>query len=113
MICSEIEKCVKYKRYEDALELFEILELQGGQGGRGIAYEALVNACMGLKSIRRARRVHGYMMRSGYDADLYLANRVLLIHVKCGRTSNREIMKEKERCNRERERERERERRMT
>ncbi|KAK9155900.1 hypothetical protein Sjap_003380 [Stephania japonica] len=61
---------------------------RGGGSGGGVAgfstYEALVNACIGLKSIRGARRVHGYMMRSGYEADLYLANRVLLMHVKCG-----------------------------
>ncbi|KAF6137356.1 hypothetical protein GIB67_036393 [Kingdonia uniflora] len=84
-LCSEIEKRAFYRRYEDALELFEILECEGGYHHVGSGtYDALVNACIGLKSITGVKRVYGYMMRSGVEGDLYLRNRMLLMHVKCG-----------------------------
>ncbi|KAF6173943.1 hypothetical protein GIB67_039894 [Kingdonia uniflora] len=76
--------CKASRRYEDALELFEILECEGDYDVGSGTYDALVNACIGLKSIRRVKRVYGYMMRSGVEGDLYLRNRMLLMHVKCG-----------------------------
>ncbi|GMN42227.1 hypothetical protein TIFTF001_011440 [Ficus carica] len=85
-ICNQIEKMVLYKRYREALELFEILELEGGGGCEvgGSTFDALVSACIGLKSIRGVKRVCNYMTRNGFELDLYLRNRILLMHVRCG-----------------------------
>ncbi|KAJ0974837.1 hypothetical protein J5N97_016802 [Dioscorea zingiberensis] len=48
-ICGQIEKLVFFKRYKEALELFEILQLRGGRGGVGAStYDSLVTACIGL-----------------------------------------------------------------
>lgn len=85
-ICNQIEKLVLYKRYREALELFEILELEGVGGCEvgGSTFDALVSACIGLKSIRGVKRVCNYMTRNGFELDLYLRNRILLMHVRCG-----------------------------
>ncbi|KAF8409470.1 hypothetical protein HHK36_005546 [Tetracentron sinense] len=83
-LCSQIEKLVFYKRYQEALELFEILECEVDYGVSSSTYDALVNACIGLKSIRGVKRVSNYMINSGFEQDQYLRNRVLLMHVKCG-----------------------------
>ncbi|KAH7549725.1 hypothetical protein ACOSP7_025356 [Xanthoceras sorbifolium] len=83
-ICSQIEKLVLNRRYREALELFEVLEFEGGFDVGTSTYDALVSACIGLKSIREVKRVHSYMLNTGYEPDLYMRNRVLTMHVKMG-----------------------------
>ncbi|XP_075667855.1 pentatricopeptide repeat-containing protein At5g50390, chloroplastic-like [Castanea sativa] len=83
-ICSQIEKLVFNKRYREALELFEILEFEGGFELESSTYDALISACIGLNSIRGVKRVSSFMSSNGFELDLYMRNRVLLMHVKCG-----------------------------
>ncbi|KAM6550029.1 hypothetical protein CsatB_021705 [Cannabis sativa] len=84
-ICNQIETFVLYKRYREALELFEILELDGGCCDVGSStYDALVSACIGLRSIRGVKRVCNLMNKNGFELDLYMRNRVLLMHLRCG-----------------------------
>ncbi|GFZ11939.1 pentatricopeptide repeat (PPR-like) superfamily protein [Actinidia rufa] len=83
-LCAQIEKLVVCKRYLEALELFEIIECEGSYDLTKSTYDALVNACIGSKSIRGVKRVFNYMMDSGFEPDHYMRNRVLLMHVKCG-----------------------------
>ncbi|XP_021804297.1 pentatricopeptide repeat-containing protein At5g50390, chloroplastic-like, partial [Prunus avium] len=83
-LCSQIEKSVLYKRYREAFELFEILEFEGGYELASSTYDALVSACISLKSIRGVKRVTNYMISNGFEPDQYMRNRVLLMHVKCG-----------------------------
>ncbi|KAI3463626.1 hypothetical protein Pfo_020289 [Paulownia fortunei] len=83
-ICGQIEKLVLCKRYNEALELFEILSCESDFDVKSDTYDALVSACIGLKSIRGAKRVFNHMLNSGVDLELYMMNRVLLMHVKCG-----------------------------
>uniref|UniRef100_A0A7N2KZR9 DYW domain-containing protein n=2 Tax=Quercus lobata TaxID=97700 RepID=A0A7N2KZR9_QUELO len=83
-ICSQIEKLVFNKRYREALELFEILEFDGGFELESSTYDALISACIGLNSIRGVKRVSSFMSSNGFELDLYMRNRVLLMHVKCG-----------------------------
>ncbi|KAL5731012.1 hypothetical protein ACHQM5_003778 [Ranunculus cassubicifolius] len=82
-LCLEIERLVRFKRYQDAFELFEILECEGDYDVGDTTYEALVNACVELKSIRGVKRVYKYMVNSGYEPDLYMSNRILAMHVEC------------------------------
>ncbi|CAJ1899256.1 unnamed protein product [Sphenostylis stenocarpa] len=84
-ICCQIEKLVLYNRYREAMELFEILELgYDGSDVGGRTYDALVSACVGLRSIRGVKRVYNYMINSGFEPDLFVMNRFLFMHVKCG-----------------------------
>ncbi|KAL2330934.1 hypothetical protein Fmac_018515 [Flemingia macrophylla] len=84
-LCSQIEKLVLCNRYREAMEFFEILELEHDGLDVGCStYDALVSACVGLRSIRGVKRVFNYMINSGFEPDLYVMNRVLFMHVKCG-----------------------------
>lgn len=85
-ICTQIEKLALHGKYREALELFEILECEGeGEHNMGNStYDALISACIGMKSVRGVKRVFNYMISSGFEPDQYLSNRVLSMHVKCG-----------------------------
>lgn len=83
-LCSQIEKLVLCNRYNEAMELFEILEFEDGFDVGGSTYDALVRACVGLRSIRGVKRVFNYMIRSRFEPDMFVMNRVLLMHTKCG-----------------------------
>ncbi|XP_074317193.1 pentatricopeptide repeat-containing protein At5g50390, chloroplastic [Silene latifolia] len=82
--CDQIKKLVFHKKYHDALELFEILESDGDCDVDKETYDALINACINLKSVRGVKRVFHYMINIGFEFDQYMSNRVLLMHVKCG-----------------------------
>lgn len=85
-ICTQIEKLVLHGKYSEALELFEFLECKGQvEHGMGDStYDALISACIGMKSIRGVKRLFNYMVSNGFEADQYLSNRVLTMHVRCG-----------------------------
>ncbi|TXG51283.1 hypothetical protein EZV62_023807 [Acer yangbiense] len=83
-VCSQIEKLVLNRKYREALELFEVLEFEGGFDVGTSTYDALVSACIGLKSIREVKRIYNYMLSTGFEPDLYMRNRVLFMHVKMG-----------------------------
>nr|GMC55921.1 pentatricopeptide repeat-containing protein At5g50390, chloroplastic [Ipomoea batatas] len=83
-ICEEIEKLVSHKRYREALEFFDILYCAGDLDVGVTTYDALINACMELRSIRGAKRVYDHIVRSGVQPDMYMSNRILLMHVRCG-----------------------------
>lgn len=83
-ICGQIEKLVLCKRYNEALELFEIVERDGSFDVSSDTYDALVGACIALRSIQGVKRVFGHILNAEVDLDLYMRNRVLLMHVKCG-----------------------------
>ncbi|XP_068667974.1 pentatricopeptide repeat-containing protein At5g50390, chloroplastic [Aristolochia californica] len=84
-LSSQIEKLVYFKRFEEALELLEILEDYGSEYLFGdTTYEAIIDACIALKSIRGAKKVCNHIKETGFVPDQYLRNRVLAMHVKCG-----------------------------
>ncbi|KAK3040650.1 hypothetical protein RJ639_026971 [Escallonia herrerae] len=56
-LCGQIEKLALCKRYKEALELFEILDCEGDHDVGASTYDALVNACIGSKSIRGVKRM--------------------------------------------------------
>ncbi|XP_042066798.1 pentatricopeptide repeat-containing protein At5g50390, chloroplastic-like [Salvia splendens] len=83
-VCGQIEKLVLCKRYNEALEMFEIVECDGDVDVSFDTYDALMGACIALRSIRGVKRVFNHMRSCEVDLDLYMMNRVLLMHVKCG-----------------------------
>ncbi|KAL5978769.1 hypothetical protein ACLOJK_029886 [Asimina triloba] len=80
----QIEKLVLFKMYDEALELFEIVESNEDVVLEASTYGSLVNACLGLKSFRGVKRIVNHMFRSRFKLNLYMTNRVLLMLVKCG-----------------------------
>ncbi|KAI4319030.1 hypothetical protein MLD38_032680 [Melastoma candidum] len=87
-LCSQIEKLVFFKRYREAMELFEYLELEGSFDVGTSTLDGLISACIGLRSVQGAKRLFSYMIRIGYEFNTYMMNRVLLLHLKCGMLIN-------------------------
>ncbi|KAK1281061.1 Pentatricopeptide repeat-containing protein [Acorus gramineus] len=84
-LCGHIEKLVLFKRFKEALELFESMVSRDSNTVVGSStYESLVNACIGSRSIRGVKRLYIYIVENGFEPDQYLMNRILLVHVKCG-----------------------------
>lgn len=83
-LCSQIEKLVFFKRYEEALELFEVLRSKSGFVIGASTYDSLVNACINLGLVRAVKTVFCHMVESGFEFDQYMRNRVLLMYLKCG-----------------------------
>ncbi|MQL84475.1 hypothetical protein Taro_016983 [Colocasia esculenta] len=90
-LCQQIENLVFFRRYREALELFEILSSRdgGSDGGGGdvvglSTYDSLVSACIGTGSVGDVKMVFRHMLETGFEFDQYMRNRVLLMHVKCG-----------------------------
>lgn len=83
-LCAQIEKLVLCNKFMEAMELFEMLELEYAESYVGAStYDALISACIRLRSIRGVKRVFNYMKNSGFELDLYMMNRVLYMHAKC------------------------------
>ncbi|CAA0816550.1 Pentatricopeptide repeat-containing protein -chloroplastic [Striga hermonthica] len=92
-ICGQIEKLVLCKRYAEAVELFEILECESGYHAvKASTYDALIGACVLLRSITGVKRVFNHMLNSKVKLDLYMMNRVLLMHVRCGMTMKARLL---------------------
>ncbi|GLT68319.1 hypothetical protein SLA2020_405650 [Shorea laevis] len=66
----------------EALELFSAMlqELKPD----GITMVCILPACGSLASLERGREIHGYTLRNGYSSDLYVANALVAMYVKCG-----------------------------
>ena len=67
-----------------SLQLFEILEFDDGYELVASVYDALVKACISLKSIRGVKMVYNYIISNGFELDQYTENRLQIMHVKCG-----------------------------
>ncbi|KFK26690.1 hypothetical protein AALP_AA8G280800 [Arabis alpina] len=83
-ICSQIEKLVLCNRLREAFDAFETLEIQGNARVEVSTYDALVEACIRLRSIRCVKRVFEYMMRNGFEPKQYMMDKILMMHAKCG-----------------------------
>ncbi|KAG7033172.1 Pentatricopeptide repeat-containing protein, chloroplastic, partial [Cucurbita argyrosperma subsp. argyrosperma] len=105
-ICCHIEKLVLCNKFRDALEMFEILELEGVYDVGNSTFDALINACIGLKSIRGAksprtfatviralaglelifpgRQLHSCAVKAGVGQDIFVSCALIDMYSKCG-----------------------------
>ncbi|KAG0480271.1 hypothetical protein HPP92_011129 [Vanilla planifolia] len=88
-LCHRIERLVFFKKYKEAIDLFEILGLAVGGSGSPEAisattYDSLITSCVGLKSARAALSVFRHMKEHQFLFDQYMMNRILQMHLKCG-----------------------------
>ncbi|KAJ6810750.1 pentatricopeptide repeat-containing protein isoform X2, chloroplastic [Iris pallida] len=83
---TQIEKLAFFGKSREALELFEILQSSAGgfDSLSSATYDALVNACVGLRSPAAARAVFRHMVDTGFEFDQYIRNRVLFMYLRCG-----------------------------
>ena len=61
--------------------LVEMAHLKYTMGCR--AYDAILTESMNQKSLRSGKRIHGHIIKTSYLPSIYLANRIIIMYVKC------------------------------
>eukprot|EP01018_Ginkgo_biloba_P027263 Gb_11025 [translate_table: standard] len=71
---------------EGKLEEMGIFHLtdQRGFSADSNMYDRLLQGCIDLKSLAEGKIVHFHMLKSGFDRDIYLENRLISMYAKCG-----------------------------
>ncbi|KAK6928100.1 E motif [Dillenia turbinata] len=88
-----IEKLVLRKKYQEAFELFEIIQSKGEIDLDFSTFDALVDACISLKSITGVKRVFNYVivgrllhscaLKKGMGGDIFVACALIDMYSKC------------------------------
>ncbi|KAJ7542616.1 hypothetical protein O6H91_09G003200 [Diphasiastrum complanatum] len=68
---------------QKALHLFQQMQ-QGKVEPNRVTYVGVLNACASLGAIEEGRLVHKQIIQSGLDSDLFVANCLIDMYVKCG-----------------------------
>ncbi|PIA38813.1 hypothetical protein AQUCO_02700188v1 [Aquilegia coerulea] len=68
---------------EEAVSLFGEMVLSGIKPNE-FSLSSILNACTGARDYGQGRRVHGYLLRLGYDSDPFSANALVDMYAKLG-----------------------------
>ncbi|CAI0468773.1 unnamed protein product [Linum tenue] len=74
---------VQRDSFGEAVELFQDMIVSQTQPNE-FTLSTMINACTGLEDGRQGRKIHGYLIKLGYDLDLFSANALVDIYAKCG-----------------------------
>eukprot|EP01018_Ginkgo_biloba_P003195 Gb_11222 [translate_table: standard] len=70
-------------RFKEALNILNLLERQSIAAGTNI-YCSLLQTFIDLKALADGKRVHAHMIETGFEPDVYLATKLVVMYVKCG-----------------------------
>ncbi|GFZ09344.1 pentatricopeptide (PPR) repeat-containing protein [Actinidia rufa] len=68
----------------EALELYNQMLLGDGICSSPVVIGSVLRACTKLTDLRGGRRVHGYIIKAGFDYSLMMGNTLLSMYAKCG-----------------------------
>jgi pentatricopeptide repeat protein len=71
----------------EALDLFQEMVLNGLRPNE-FSLSSILNACSGLGDGGQGRKIHGYLIKLGYDTDLFSANALVDMYAKAGDTED-------------------------
>ncbi|KAI3732951.1 hypothetical protein L1987_64164 [Smallanthus sonchifolius] len=81
---SVIAGCSQHKQSaEKSISLFNQMQKEGIQPNY-VTILAVLTACTNIPSIRVGSGIHGYVVKSGFDSDLSIANSLINMYSKCG-----------------------------
>ncbi|CAI0468775.1 unnamed protein product [Linum tenue] len=69
--------------FGEAVELFQDMIVSQTQPNE-FTLSTMINACTGLEDGRQGRKIHGYLIKLGYDLDLFSANALVDMYAKVG-----------------------------
>eukprot|EP01018_Ginkgo_biloba_P018762 Gb_15183 [translate_table: standard] len=69
--------------YEEALELFYQMQLTGIWPDK-YTVPSVIKACASLLSLQEGVRIHGYVLRSGFESDDVVSTALIDMYAKCG-----------------------------
>ncbi|CAI0468768.1 unnamed protein product [Linum tenue] len=74
---------VQRDSFGEAVELFQDMIVSQTQPNE-FTLSTMINACTGLEDGRQGRKIHGYLIKLGYDLDLFSANALVDMYAKVG-----------------------------
>lgn len=70
--------------FADALEMYARMQAMGVSPD-GFTFPHVLKACSGLPDLEMGRRVHGQVLRHGFESDAFVQNGLVALYAKCGR----------------------------
>ncbi|XP_024541001.1 putative pentatricopeptide repeat-containing protein At3g01580 [Selaginella moellendorffii] len=86
-----ISALVREGRFHDAVGWFQRMLLEGRKPDR-VCFVAVVGAYGGIGDLDKAKFIHGYLYRSGYEADIIVGTALVNLYAKCGSFRNARLM---------------------
>ncbi|KAH8940748.1 hypothetical protein BDL97_14G001500 [Sphagnum fallax] len=74
---------VKYGQGQKALELFRQLQEEGVQPDF-MTLVGVLNACASVVALEQGRRAHDWVIKSGWDSNVFVGNSLIDMYAKCG-----------------------------
>ncbi|CAK9213804.1 unnamed protein product [Sphagnum troendelagicum] len=74
---------VKYGQGQKALELFRQLQEEGVQPDF-MTLVGVLNACASVVALEEGRRAHDWVIKSGWDSNVFVGNSLIDMYAKCG-----------------------------
>ncbi|KAL3507620.1 hypothetical protein ACH5RR_033002 [Cinchona calisaya] len=80
---SMIATCVQNGRFDEGLELFRQM-LRDNIGPAEYSFSIIMPACAHLTTLNLGKQLHAYVIRAGYDENIYVASSLVDMYAKCG-----------------------------
>eukprot|EP01018_Ginkgo_biloba_P015289 Gb_10768 [translate_table: standard] len=69
---------------EKALEIFHQMQEAGGTQPDSFIYPTVLKACASLAALEQGKEIHGYIIRTSFDSDIFVDNAIIDMYAKCG-----------------------------
>ncbi|KAL6903498.1 hypothetical protein ACP4OV_004311 [Aristida adscensionis] len=80
---SMLAGCAQNGSIEEALEIFRRM-LQSGVKPVPVTFSSLIPACGNLASLRLGKQLHGYVVRGGFEDNVFISSSLIDMYCKCG-----------------------------
>ena len=74
---------VEYGDFQDALLLFQKMEMEGVEPNE-VTYLCLLKACSSIAALEHGKHIHSHIITRGFQLDVFLGNTLLDMYGKCG-----------------------------
>ncbi|PRQ16821.1 putative pentatricopeptide [Rosa chinensis] len=81
---SIVSGCLQSHRNWNALQVFVKMLADGSARPDAVAFVNALNACARLGSVDLGRKIHGLVLRNGFDLDVFLGSSLVDMYAKCG-----------------------------
>lgn len=81
---SIVAACSQNGMFDEGLKFFRLMLKDDVKPGP-ISFSSIIPACSHLTSLHLGKQLHGYIMRAGFDDNVYIASSLVDMYAKCGK----------------------------
>ncbi|KAK3414841.1 hypothetical protein EUGRSUZ_H00147 [Eucalyptus grandis] len=81
---SIIGACSQNGMFDEGLKFFRLMLKDNVKPGP-ISFSSIIPACSHLTSLHLGKQLHGYIIRAGFDDNVYIASSLIDMYAKCGK----------------------------